>query len=81
MIRYFHENFVGCWTSLLNFLYMDREDITCQDVSTVCECAVRHCRCNDTDTGMSALELYMSFDLLLPLLSDLGVSACPEMVI
>ncbi|KAG6745558.1 hypothetical protein POTOM_050055 [Populus tomentosa] len=38
----------------------DREDITCQNLGTVCECSLRYCRCNYFDSG----KLVISFTLV-----------------
>lgn len=35
----------------------DREDITCKNTSSCCECAICHCWCDDVNTGKSLLWL------------------------
>lgn len=47
------------WTSVLTYIW-NREDIVGKNTSTLCECAIRDCWCNNTNPGKSALYWYLT---------------------
>ncbi|PON72063.1 ATP-dependent Clp protease ATP-binding subunit ClpA [Parasponia andersonii] len=48
-------NFVAAFSYYTHFFslmpFKDREDITCQNLGTICECPLCYCRCYNTDSG------------------------------